>query len=343
MTQATQELPPATAPTHDTTDTPFTADPAWNQVGTLIDQSASGPEALRVTRLDWRVVQWPLAAVSPEGWGTVTAKDFVANVREDTKDVLGVVSRKSPPLQNRQAFAFADAIVTEGKARYEAAGALRGGRRVWILLRLDGELGAGLDDPIQPYLLLFHAHDGSACLRALLTSVRVVCANTLNLALSGGRGEGVAIRQLSDAPGRPGEAQRMLDLAHRRFSAFGLEVDVFRSVSMTGVRLRRYFDSLLPPLVMGPRSGERERDNRLKSLDRLNANFEDELNTLPGMRGTLWAALNAATEFADHQRKIRGSTDLARRENRLDSVWFGSANDFKQAAYRSALELAGLN
>jgi len=61
------------------------------------------------------------------------------------------------------------------------------------------------------------------------------------------------------------------------------------------------------------------------------------------MKGTLWAAFNAATEFADHQRRFRGGTDLARRESRLDSIWFGSSNDFKQAAYRSALELAGLN
>jgi hypothetical protein len=78
-------------------------------------------------------------------------------------------------------------------------------------------------------------------------------------------------------------------------------------------------------------------------MDQLQSNFEDDRNTLPGMRGTLWAALNAATEFADHQRRFRGTSSAARAENRLDSIWFGSSADFKGVAYRSAQELAGLN
>jgi hypothetical protein len=81
----------------------------------------------------------------------------------------------------------------------------------------------------------------------------------------------------------------------------------------------------------------------LRALERLQENFQDATNVLPGMRGTLWAAFNAATEFADHQRRFRGKSDLARAQNRLNSIWFGSGNDFKQTAYRSALELAGLN
>jgi hypothetical protein len=123
--------------------------------------------------------------------------------------------------------------------------------------------------------------------------------------------------------------------------SFGEEIDVFRSVPMANGRLQRYFDSLLVPV--GNDSSDRERSNRLRALDQLHGNFASEMNTLPGMRGMLWAALNAATEFADHQRQFRGTSDLSRRESRLDSIWFGSSNDFKQGAYRSALELAGLN
>jgi hypothetical protein len=132
-----------------------------------------------------------------------------------------------------------------------------------------------------------------------------------------------------------------LGLARKRLKMFGEDIAVFRSVEMANGRLNRYFDSLLPAVANG--ASDRERSNRLKSLDRLHGNFNNELNTLQGMRGTLWAALNAATEFADHQRRFRGTSDLVRRENRLDSIWFGSSDDFKQSAYRSALALAGLN
>jgi len=287
------------------------------------------------------LAQWPVSASAPDGWGTVLAKDFVANVREDTKAILGVVTRKYQPFQNAEAFQFADAVVGEGLAKYETAGALRGGKRVWMLLKLPDQLKAGRGDSIQPYLLVYNTFDGSSCLRAILTSVRVVCQNTLNLALSGGKGEGVTIRHRGDLQGRVEDAQKTLGLVKKRLKTFGHEIDVLRSVEMANGRLQRYFDSLLAPL--GNQPSDRERTNRLRAMDQLHANFADDQNTLPGMRGTLWAALNAATEFADHQRRFRGTNDLARRENRLDSIWFGSSNDFKQGAYRSALELAGLN
>ena len=90
-------------------------------------------------------------------------------------------------------------------------------------------------------------------------------------------------------------------------------------------------------------ASDRERTNRLNAMDQLSTAFENPMNTLPGMRGTLWAALNSATEYADHHRRFRGASDQQRRENRLDSVWFGASNDFKQTAYQGALELAGLN
>lgn len=318
-----------------------TGTPPWHGLGRNVNDAVTSEQAVRLGGLDWHVDQWPIAAIAPDGWGTVTAREFVANVRTDTKAVLGVVTKKYRPFQNAEAFTFADAVVGEGLAKYETAGALRGGRRVWMLLRLPDQLRVGPDDQIQPYLLVYNTFDGSSCLRALLTSVRVVCQNTLNLVLGHARGDGVTIRHRGDLQGRVDEARSTLGLVHRRLKTFGQEVEVFRSVPMANGRLARFFDGLLPPI--GNDASERERNNRLRSLDALHANFNNDLNTLPGMRGTLWAAFNAATEFADHQRRFRGNGDLARRENRLDSIWFGSSNDFKQAAYRSAQELAGLN
>jgi phage/plasmid-like protein (TIGR03299 family) len=320
----------------------FTAGtPPWHGLGRNVQEALNSEEAIRCAGLDWHVSQWPICAVSPDNWGSISARDFVANVRDDTKSVLGVVGKKYRPFQNQQAFAFADAVVGEGMARYETAGALRGGRRVWMLLKLPDQLRVGEGDELAPYLLVYNSFDGSSCLKALLTAVRVVCQNTLNLALRHATGDGVTIRHRGDLQDRVEQARVTLGLVQRRLKNFSQEIQVMRGVSMSNGRLSRYFDSLLAPLSSD--ASDRERGNRLRALDRLNTNFADDTNTLPGMRGSLWAALNAATEFADHHRRFRGTGGAARAENRLDSIWFGSSNHFKQAAYRSALELAGLN
>jgi phage/plasmid-like protein (TIGR03299 family) len=256
--------------------------------------------------------------------------------------VLGVVSRKYQPFQNDEAFAFCDAVVGTRQAKYETAGALRGGRRVWMLLKLpDDVIHAGNEDTIQPYLLVYNSFDGSSCLRALLTSVRVVCQNTLNLALHRGRGEGITIPHRGDLQSRVRDAQSTLGLVRERIADFELEVEQMRHVSMHNGRLRKYFDEVLPPLPKD--ATDRMRRNRDVAMQQLEANFANELNTLPGMRATLWAAFNAVSKFADHERVFRGRNDLARRENRLDSIWFGSSNQLKQRAYSAALTLAGVN
>jgi phage/plasmid-like protein (TIGR03299 family) len=231
--------------------------------------------------------------------------------------------------------------LAEGLAKYETAGALRDGRRVWMLLKLPDELKVGKEDLIQPFMLLYNTFDGSSCLRALLTATRVVCQNTLNLALGRAGNDGVTIRHRGDLQSRVDQARTTLGLAQRRMKAFGQEVVAMRKVEMGRESLNKYFNTIVSPLSSG--ASQRERNNRERSLDHLMENFSNDTNSLPGMRGTLWGAFNAATEFADHQRRFRGNNDLARRENRLDSIWFGTSADLKATAYRSALELAQLN
>ena len=315
--------------------------PPWHGLGTTVTSAVTSQEAIGLAGLDWLVEQWPVSAIAPNGTATQPTGRFLANVRSDTRAVLGVVSSKYRPFQNHEAFAFADAIVGEGQAKYETAGGLRDGRRVWMLLRLPDELKVGTGDSLRPYLLLFNSHDASSPLRAVLTTIRVVCQNTLNLAMGVAGNEGVTIRHRGELAAQVSQARTTLGLAHRRLKTFGEEVIAMKAVPMTGGRLERYFESVLP--VLGDRPTQRERANRAKAIERLNVNFSDSTNTVGGMRGTLWAALNAATEYADHQRRFRGASPATKAENRLDSIWFGSANDFKQSAYRTAIAMARSN
>jgi len=173
------------------------------------------------------------------------------------------------------------------------------------------------------------------------TTVRVVCQNTLNLALRQAGGDGIAIRHRPSLEDRVKEAREKLGVIAARFDRFDEELHAMLDAELTGAQVNRYFDGVVP--APGPDASEREKANHAETMTLLHTNFEDDTNTLPGVRGTAWAAYNAVSEWADHQRRFRGKSDHARAESRLDSIWFGSSHRIKQQAYRSALTLAGAN
>ena len=153
-----------------------TGEPAWHKLGKTIEKAASSAEAIGLAGLDWRVEQWPVRAFDPDQPTTEAAMpDTVANVRADTKAVLGVVGKRYRVFQNHEAFDFMDGLVGDKLAMYETAGSLHGGKRVWMMARIPKEYRAGADDLIKPYVLLTNTHDGSQALRMIPTTVRVVC------------------------------------------------------------------------------------------------------------------------------------------------------------------------
>ena len=316
--------------------------PAWHGLGTVIEDAATSHDAIKLAHLDWSVEQWPVQATEPDTTRVVEAPDRVANVRTDTHAVLGVVSRQYHVFQNAEAFDFMDAIVGDKLAMFETAGALNDGKRVWMLARIPKEYRAGPDDLIQPYVLLVNSHDGSTALRMIPTTVRVVCQNTLNLALGrSSREEGITIPHRPSLDERVREARERLGVIAARFDAFDDELHDMIARQVSTRELHYYFDDALPGLPLN--ATDRQRVNRAETLRTVHANFEDPTNTLAGVKGTAWAAYNAVSQWADHQRKFRGGDMQAKSQSRLNSVWFGSSHRIKQAAYGSALELARSN
>jgi phage/plasmid-like protein (TIGR03299 family) len=172
----------------------------------------------------------------------------------------------------------------------------------------------------------------------IATTVRVVCQNTLNLALQSAGSEGLAIRHHASLHQRVAEARQKLGLIAARFDAFDEELHAMLERQVDSAALGGYFDGLVPAAVT-----EREQHNRRRVIGAMESNFTNDTNTLRGMRGSVWAAYNAVSEWADHQRQFRGKSTTARAENRLASVWFGASHQLKQRAYASALELARQN
>lgn len=166
----------------------------------------------------------------------------------------------------------------------------------------------------------------------------MVCQNTLNLALRDARGEGLSIRHRPSLDERVREARQTLGIVVARFDRFDAELHAMLSRQVRPAELERYVDEVLPATAGD--ASDRQREARERTRGVVLSHFDDPSNTLPGVRGTAWAAYNAVSQWADHERTVRGRNEQARAENRLASVWFGGAHALKQRAYRGALELA---
>ena len=149
----------------------------WHGLGIRVESALSSQEALQASGLDWNVVQRPIMTSAYE-----PIPGYKANIRDIDNKILGVVSDRYRVVQNAEAFAFTDALLGEG-VKYETAGSLQEGRRIWLLAKLpDKYIIEG--EQIEPYLVFSSSHDGSGAIKVAMTPVRVVCQNTLNMALS---------------------------------------------------------------------------------------------------------------------------------------------------------------
>ena len=313
--------------------------PAWHGLGVNVEEAQTSEDAIELAGLDWSVDQFPVFAQVPhetetaiEQWVKVPKR--VANVRTDTNAVLGVVGEQYRVFQNSEAFTFFDALVGERLAMYETAGSLHGGKTIWIMAKLPSDFSVAGDDEVKPYVLLVNAHDGTKSLRMLPTSIRVVCANTLNLALSGME-RSCVIPHYPSLESRIRDARQALQLFGGRLDEFKDRAEAMANHDMaSAVKLEGYFQGLYP-LEGTDRQNKRNR----RIINQLRDNFENERNTIHGIRGSLWAAFNSVTEYVDHQRSTRGQDESERRDNRVASIFFGSGNEVKQKAWTSALDV----
>ena len=229
----------------------------WHGLGTVFDKPATAEEAIQAARLDWTVKKLPLYASDGENsLLRLPVPDKYAVARENSLDVLGVVGSSYTPVQNREAFAFFDPIVGKQAAIYHTAGALGKGERVWILAKLPDSIRVVGDDITDKFLLLTNSHDGTSSLQVKFTPVRVVCQNTLTLAINNGQ-RGIKISHHTDIHQRLKAAEKMLGIVHHQFDELA---DTFREmvqVPMNGNRLETV-SGVRVPGAQGP-AAHRER------------------------------------------------------------------------------------
>jgi phage/plasmid-like protein (TIGR03299 family) len=144
-----------------------TSETSWHGLGAVLEEPpATVAEAIEAAGLGWSVAKEPIAVdrgdePSDDLWlpRCEEVPDFFATVRQDTREVLGIVGERYRIVQNHEAFNFIDQLLGSS-INFETAGGLHGGRRVWVLATLPDHVEVG-GDAVRPYVLLMNSHDGS--------------------------------------------------------------------------------------------------------------------------------------------------------------------------------------
>ncbi|MDO5538965.1 MAG: DUF932 domain-containing protein [Eubacteriales bacterium] len=265
----------------------------WHGLGTIVAQAVSSKEALQLAGLDWKVEQTEVYTA-----GGTRAEGYKANVRSSDGAVLGIVSDRYRIVQNEEAFAFTDALLGEG-VRYETAGALQGGKKTWILAHLPHEYII-TGERISPYLVFANSHDGSAAMKVAVTPVRVVCQNTLNLALQKAKRSWSAVHSGS-ITAKLDEAHKTLFMAEKYMDALGKEIEELQRVKMTDARVLDFIEELLP---CGLEVSTVQKRNVEKLREDMKARYFDAPD-LQEVERNAYRFINAVSDFATHAKPLR--------------------------------------
>ncbi|MCL2450517.1 MAG: DUF932 domain-containing protein [Polyangiaceae bacterium] len=344
---------------HEVETMMFVGESPWHRLGVKLDAPPTTREAMVAAGLDWVVGTKPLYTAHDDGSHLGELVNHKATYRVSDGKVLGVVGPGYSPLQNADAFSWFDPFVEAGEATIETAGSLRGGQRVWVLAKLNRkpcEIVRG--DEVLKYLLLANAHDGTLATRVGFTPIRVVCANTLAMSIDCGESKLLRVRHTKGIKSALDAIRDTMNAADAAFEATAEQYRTLARKQINGEDLRKYiqlvfprakvaeeptfetssdFDKLLNRPIMDretPKAllGEKT-DRESRYVGTITELFENGRgNDLPGVRGTLWAAYNAVTEFTTHH---RGRTDEARMQ-----AQFNDGMRINGRALSAALEMA---
>jgi phage/plasmid-like protein (TIGR03299 family) len=284
----------------------------WHGLGAVLDEPPNTiAEAIQRSGLGWRVERKPIAiergdVATVDDWWLPRCEEIPgwwANVRQDTRQVLGIVGERYRVVQNFEAFQFIDQLLGSAM-HFETAGSLHGGRRVWVLARLPEHLEVG-GDPVRPYVLLMNSHDGSTAVVAASTPVRVVCMNTLNWGLERAR-QTHSIRHTGKIREHVLQARRVLDLSIDYYRQFKHTGDQLASERFSEAQLHRVLEELYPSGT-DDRASDRTRRSREQTQHRIIELFAhgDTQGNAPGSK---WAAVNAIVEHSDWIRPINAGS-----------------------------------
>lgn len=270
-----------------------TREKPWHGLGTIVSEAPASKEALELAGLDWNVIQRKI--YTADG---APIQGYRVNIRDRDEKILGVVSDRYRVVQNQDAFQFTDALLGEGVS-YETAGSLESGKRVWMLAKLPKEYIIS-GDQISPYLVFSNSHDGSNAIKVAMTPVRVVCSNTLNLALETSKRSWSA-KHTTNISEKLKEAQDTLLFAERYMNELGKEIHELQMIKMTDKKVLEYIEQLLP---MQDDMTIVQKKNIRNLRENLKQRYFDAPDLLDVGRNA-YRFVNAVSDFATHNKPLR--------------------------------------
>lgn len=279
---------------------------AWHQLGTVLPDTFTAEEAMVAGNLGgWDVRKVPVFAQVGDAQLPMPGRNAVVRnnpVVPGRVDVIGDVGDSYQIVQNEEHAGFLNTLVDESGAHFETAGALDGGRQVFITMKLPSHILIGGSDKVDTYIAALNTHDGSASFTIMVTPIRVVCQNTLNMAF-GSTTNIFRVRHTSGAARiLANEARAALDLTFNYLDEFQAEADRLIEATLT----EDAFEAILVAEYGAPEDAAKATVSRSeRKIEEILSLFADA-NTQAGIRNTAWAGLNAMTEWADHFSPTRG-------------------------------------
>ncbi len=209
-----------------------------------------------------------------------------------------MVTERYKVVQNREAFAFTDELLGQG-VRYETAGSLQDGKKVWLLAHMPHEYIIS-GERISPYLLFSNTHDGSGAVKVALTPIRVVCNNTLNLALKNAERSWSMIHT-GNIQSKIKEASDTLFKAERYMDELGKEFEKLRMHKLSDQQVMDYIEILLP-------IEDGSTPQQIRNMKRLQEDMKIRYFDAPDLRDTgknAYRFINAVSDFATHAKPLR--------------------------------------
>jgi phage/plasmid-like protein (TIGR03299 family) len=316
---------------------------AWHGLGQIVTDYPTSAEAIAYAGLDYTVEKRPLFTNSfnnhivEMGSGIVIPKqevpNFYATVRNDNKTVLGVVGKDYKVVQNRNAFEFFDAIVGGGSGiKYETAGALGKGERIFITAKLPQYIKVGKQDLIEQYLFLTTSHDGFGSITAAFTPTRIVCNNTLNAAMRN-HSNGIKIRHTASANDRLKQAHTLMGISHIIAQELEELLNHWTKVRITDGQVKKLIQVAMAP------NKEVIQNLELGLLDKLSTTYTNIVDNayayamgnptqqMETTAGTLFGAYNAITGYYQNVRNFKDG------DAKFKSIMDGTAKQRAQVAF----------
>lgn len=311
----------------------YVGDAPWHALGSRLPAKQPLEVWAQRAGLDFQISETPVRFIAKEAApkGTILAfEDQKVLYRDDTQQALSVVSKRYKVVQPRAILEFYRDLTQASDFELETAGCLRGGRKIWALAKTGKETKLKGNDVVQGYLLLATSCDGTLATTATHTSIRVVCANTLAVALDNARG---AIKVPHSTTFDPAMVKSKLSIAVSGWQEFMYRMKHLSERKVSDQEAEKFLRKLmcLPEASLSPTAHMTHARGMKKILDLFAG--EGRGADLASAKGTAFGLVQACTQFVDHERRSRSQ------DYRLDSAWFGAGAALKDRALAQALDL----